>query len=110
MIETSKDILWLTIALCVLLVTVFFVWIMYYLAMILKDVRNVVSEVKNKIESFGEILNTIKNKVATSATVLTTLGKGVADLIGLFKERREAKWQAEEEVEFQQEKKKKSKK
>jgi len=108
MIENSKDILFLVIAFCVLLATLFFVWIMYYLAMILKDVRNVVSEVKGKIESFGEILNTIKEKVATSATVLTALGKGLADLIGMFRERRTAKWE-EEPIEVK-EKKKKSRK
>lgn len=96
MIETSKDILYLVIAFCVLLITVFFVWIMYYLAMILKQARDIVSEVKAKIESLGDILNSIKEKIATSATVLTALGKGVADLIGIFKDRREAKLEKEE--------------
>jgi len=105
MFDTSKDILYLVISLCVLLVTVFFVWIMYYLAMILKDVRNMITDVKNKIESFGEILDTIKDKAVSSATVLTTLGKGLADLIGMFRDRRAAKWD-EEPIEVKEKKKK----
>lgn len=109
MIETSKDVLYLTIALAVLIVTVFLVWIMYYLAMILKQSKEIVSEVRKKVEAFGEILNNIKEKVATSATVLTALGKGVADLIGLFKEKKESK-RAREEKSAPEEKAKKKKK
>jgi len=109
MLETSKDVLYLAIALAVIIVAIFLVWIMYYLAMILKQSKEIVSEVRKKVEAIGDILNTIKEKVATSATVLTALGKGVADLIGMFKEKRESKL-AREEKSVPEEKAKKKKK
>lgn len=96
MIENSKEILYLVIAFAVLIITFFFIWIMYYIAMILKQAREMVTEARKKVEAFGDILNSIKEKMANSATILTTLAKGVKELIGIFKERGAAKEEKEE--------------
>lgn len=91
MLENSKEILYLVIAFTVLMITFFFIWLMYYLVMILKDVREMVGEAKRKVEALGDILSSIKEKVTNSASILTALARGVTELLGVFKERREAK-------------------
>lgn len=97
MIETSKDILYLVIAFSVLLVTIFLIWIMYYLAMILKQGKEMVNSVRKKIDAIDEILHTIKEKVTSSAAILTALARGITDLIGFFKNRKEAREEKQEE-------------
>jgi hypothetical protein len=113
MLETSKDVLFLVIALCVFIVTVFFVWIMYYIAQILKSSKEMVEEIRNKIEEFGNLLTTLKDKVTHSTTILTTVAKGVTDLLGMFKDRkfgRRDKYEEEYEDEEKPEKSKRRKK
>lgn len=109
MIETSKDVLFLVIALCVFIVTVFFVWIMYYIAQILKSSKEMVEEVKNKVEEFGNLLTTLREKVTHSTTMLSTVAKGVTDLLSMFKEKRSRRKDEYEEEYEEEEAVKKSK-
>ncbi|MFA6525013.1 MAG: hypothetical protein WCT33_01935 [Patescibacteria group bacterium] len=98
MFDTSKDILFLVIALCVFVVTVFSVWILYYIAQILKSSKEMVEEIKNKVEEFGNILNLLKDKITHSTTMLTTVVKGVTDLLNMFKGRSFRKKDNDEEA------------
>ncbi|MBU0612685.1 hypothetical protein KKB10_01590 [Patescibacteria group bacterium] len=109
MVETSKDVLFLVIALCVFIVTVFFVWIMYYIAQILKSSKEMVEEVKNKVEEFGNLLTTLREKVTHSTTMLSTVAKGVTDLLSMFKEKRSRRKDEYEEEYEEEEAVKKSK-
>ncbi|MFA6271693.1 MAG: hypothetical protein WC693_01110 [Patescibacteria group bacterium] len=102
MFDTSKDILFLVIALCVFVVTVFSVWILYYIAQILKSSKEMVVEIKNKVEEFGNVLNLLKDKITHSTTMLTTVVKGVTDLLNMFKGRGFRKKDSEED-EFEEE-------
>ncbi|MBU2228908.1 hypothetical protein KJ810_00710 [Patescibacteria group bacterium] len=109
MVETSKDVLFLVIALCVFIVTVFFVWIMYYIAQILKSSKEMVEEVKNKVEEFGNLLTTLREKVTHSTTMLSSVAKGVTDLLSMFKEKRSRRKDEYEEEYEEEEAVKKSK-
>ena len=102
MFETSKDVLFLVIALCVFIVTIFSVWILYYIAQILKSSKEMVEEVKSKVEEFGNVLNLIREKITHSTTMLTTVVKGVTDLLNMFKGRKSRK-DDEYEDEFEEE-------
>jgi hypothetical protein len=109
MLETSKDVLFLVIALCVFVVTIFSVWILYYIAQILKSSKLMVEEIKNKVEEFGNLLTTIREKITHSTTMLTTVAKGVTDLLSMFKDRKSKKQdEYEEEEEYEDENKEKS--
>ena len=112
MLETSKDILNLVIALCIFFVTVFLVWSLYYLAQILKSSKEMVEEIRNKVEEFGDILTTLKDKITHSTTILTTVAKGVTDLLSMYKNKKSKNDDYEEEYEDEevQEKPKRRKK
>ncbi|MEA3272364.1 MAG: hypothetical protein U9P90_01700 [Patescibacteria group bacterium] len=57
MFETSKDLLYIVIAVCVGLFTIFSCWIMFYAIMILRNVFKVVHDIKEKIEKFEKALD-----------------------------------------------------
>ncbi len=89
MLETSKDLLNLVIAFCVLLFTVFLVWIMYYLVIILKNAQQLVAGIKKKFDILDEILKTVKEKIENTSSYLALLAEGLKQLLHFFKERKE---------------------
>lgn len=109
MLETSKDLLFIVISFCVLVFTGFLVWILYYLAMILKQTNEVVADARRKLEAIDEILYAIKEKVALSAATISAVARGVTQILNYFKGKHHN--QEEEVIETQPTwKKRKSKK
>lgn len=96
MLETSKDLLFIVISFCVFVFTGFLVWVLYYLAMILKQTNEVVADVRRKLEAIDEILYTIKERVAQSAATISTVAKGVTQILNYFQGKHHR--QEEEEV------------
>lgn len=89
MLETSKDVLFLVIALGVLLFTIFICWVLFYLAMILKQTNQIITDFRKKVEDIDQLLATIKEKVIASTTSITVIAKGVAKLIEHFTTKKE---------------------
>ncbi len=88
MLETSKDLLYVVIAFCILWITVFICWLLYYFISIIGNVRGIVKSVKEKIDKVDELLNLVKEKVEHSATYLALMVEGVGKLIDYLKERK----------------------
>lgn len=100
MFETSKDLLNIIIALCILTFTFFVSWALYYIVMMLKKTHLVISEVssfitslKEKLEKVEQLLATIEDKIKNSASYLPLVLKGVSELISYFKNKKEKKSQ-----------------
>lgn len=89
MFDTSKDILYLVIAFCVLWFTVFICWLLYYFISIVGGVRKIIKSVQEKIEKVDEVINLVKDKVEHSATYLGLIVEGVSKLVQYFKDKRE---------------------
>ncbi len=88
MLETSKDLLYIVIAFCILWVTVFICWLLYYFISIIAGVRSVVKSAHEKLEKVDELINLIKDKVEHSATYLGVIVEGVGKIIDFLKERK----------------------
>ncbi|MDP2631503.1 MAG: hypothetical protein Q8P30_01900 [Candidatus Uhrbacteria bacterium] len=58
----ATDILYIVLAFCALWVTAFICWFIYQIAVVLKNVNDVLSEVKFQIERVEQALNGIKSK------------------------------------------------
>lgn len=56
MFNTSQDILYLIIAICAGLLTIFVCWIMFYVIMIVRRVYRVTNEIKEKVERFEQAI------------------------------------------------------
>lgn len=90
-IQTTKDILFLVIAFCALLFTIFLVWLIYYFIAIIRDVRKVTHSVEEKVEKVGRIIDLAKEKLDSSAMQFALLVSAVKEIAKLVIEKRAAK-------------------
>jgi uncharacterized membrane protein len=84
MLENSKDLLNIVIAFCVLWLTIFICWVIYYFAMILKRVYQVTETFNKTMEAMKEFFEKSKEKLAGFGTTLTAvvdLGKKMVDYV-----------------------------
>lgn len=98
MLETSKDVLYLTLALAIAVLTFFIVWAIYYLVMILKKFSELVKEfesmiasAKEKLERLESLCNTIEERIKHSASYLPLLFKGITELVDYLKNKKTKK-------------------
>ena len=85
LIETSKDLLFVVIAFCILWVTIFICWILYYMIMTTKRINDTVRAAKDKIDKVGEIIDIVKKKVQEGASYMGAVVEGVIKLAEHFK-------------------------
>jgi hypothetical protein len=65
-LESSKDILFLVLAFCILWFTAFVCWALYYVITILRDASNAVSDIRDRIAAIDEAVRTVREKVESS--------------------------------------------
>lgn len=73
MLTTSKDILWLSLSLVILLIGITSAWGIFYLVMILRDTKAITKSLKKKMNLIDQILEIVKKKVETTASYLPPL-------------------------------------
>ena len=76
MLETSKDLLNLIIAFCILWFTIFLCWMLYYFASILKKVNEVMGKMTGTLDAVTMIFTKAKEK-------LDSFGSSLAVVLGL---------------------------
>lgn len=86
-LESSKDLLYVVIAFCVLWLTIFIAWVIYYLAMIMRQVYQVIKEMRERINKVDEIIKALKEKIEHSASYLVLISDGVKKLVEVVKDR-----------------------
>lgn len=97
LINDSRDLLNIIIALSVLLFTVFSCWAIYYLARILQQMFKVIKETRDRLNKFDELVKMIKDKIDRSTAYLPLIGEGVKKLVELMKNRSEKKKRSKKE-------------
>ena len=90
-INDSKDLLYVVISLCVLLLTFFSCWAIYYMARILGQMFKMIKEVSDLFKKIDELMKVLKEKIDHSASYLYLIGEGVKKLVELMKDRGEKK-------------------
>ena len=98
MFETSKDILYLALALSAVIFTFFVCWALYYIVMMLKkthavinEVTGLISSIKEKLERLEGLFNSLEEKIKNSANYLPLVFKGVTELVTYLKGKKENK-------------------
>ena len=89
MFETSRDLLNIVIAFCILWLSIFIAWFIYYLAMITRQAFHIVKEMRDRMHKVDEIIKSIKEKIEHSTSYLALIGEGVKKLVEVIKERTE---------------------
>lgn len=94
MLESSKDILNLTIAFCVVWFTVFLIWMMYYIISMLKKANDSMKLVNVIINSINVIIEHTKGKIKNSVASFEFIGmlvKKIVDTIDSKKQKKNTK-------------------
>ena len=91
-IETSKDVLYLVISLCVLWATVFLCWMFYYVIRILKNANQIVEEFRMRLQGLTEAINYIRGKVEHMSGLMALAGSGVTGLVKKVVSRKAGEW------------------
>jgi len=81
MFETSKDILYLVIAFCILWITVFLCWVFYYIVKILKNANQIAEEFRSRLQLLTEAISYVRGKVENIHTLLNLASGGVAGMV-----------------------------
>lgn len=84
----SRDILFLTLAVAILVATGFWVWLLYYLIQIIRSVHGMVDDFRDRLRTIDEILQTIKDKLTSTHVQLTFLVEGLKKLLTFINNRR----------------------
>ncbi len=91
LIETTKDILYIVISFVVLLLTIFICWAIYYVAMILREFKKIVMDMRKKIELVEAVLTTFKEKIEHTSSYMKLLVESAGNIVEFLKDRKEEK-------------------
>ncbi|MFH1233334.1 MAG: hypothetical protein V1649_01630 [Patescibacteria group bacterium] len=89
LLNNSKDLLNIVLAFCALWLTIFIAWFIYYLAMIMRQLFQVVKETRQKINKINDVIKAFKEKIDHSASYLMLISEGVKKLVEVIKDRTE---------------------
>lgn len=89
MFESTKDILYIVIAFCVLWITIFLCWVIYYVAMILRQTYGLMNDVKDTMKGIDDTIKGVREKLEHSSTYLALIADGAKHLISYLGERKE---------------------
>ena len=87
MFQTSQDILWIVIAFCILWLTIFLSWAIYYMAMILREFKKIIGDIRKKIELVESLIVALKEKLEHTSSHMKLLVDTVANVAEYIKER-----------------------
>ena len=85
LIQNSKDLLYVVIAFCILWLTFFSAWLIYYFIMIMREVYQAVKGIKEKINKVDNAIREFKTKVEHSASYLSLISEGVKKITEVVK-------------------------
>ncbi|KKU48419.1 hypothetical protein A3H10_03295 [Candidatus Uhrbacteria bacterium RIFCSPLOWO2_12_FULL_46_10] len=88
MLYTSKDLLYIVLAFCILWLTIFFSWILYYIAMILRDTYRIFGDMKQRIEAVDKFIHVLTEKLEHTSSYLALLVDGFGRLVTFLQEKK----------------------
>ena len=83
MISESIDILWLTIAACIALFTLFSCWGIFYIGQIIRRSSKMFKGVEQMIDNINEVIKTTKEKIEHSAAYISVLAEGIKKIMDI---------------------------
>jgi len=87
MLTSSKDLLFIVIAFCILWLTIFFSFLLYYFIVILKRGKEVTDSIKEKIEKAAEVIDIFKKKIEPTATCISTIIEGIKQITNFIQKK-----------------------
>jgi hypothetical protein len=91
MLQTSKDVLFIVLACAIGLFTIFICWAIFYMAMILREFKKIVGDVRKKIELVESLITTLKEKIEHTSSYMKLLVESAGSIVEFLKNRKEEK-------------------
>lgn len=86
MLESSKDLLYIALALSVVVFTGFVSWAVYYLAQILRQGFRMIKDMRDRLHKIDELVTSLKTKIEHSTSYLLLIGEGMKKLVEVIKD------------------------
>ena len=91
MFQTSLDILWLTIAAGIALLTVFFCWGIFYVVQIIRRSAKMFKGAEQMIENINEVIKATKEKIEHGAAYVSVIADGIKKVMDITQESKKVK-------------------
>ncbi len=103
-VQSSQDILYIVLALCVLWFTVFLCWLLYQAARVLRNANRIIESLARKLELISDAVEFIKQRVdglSSHMGVVRSLATGFMEkyVVGKLTKKFSEKMEEEEKVE-----------
>ena len=89
MLNTSLDLLYIIIAFCILWLTIFICWWLFYVIMIIRRVYQIVKSIKEKLKLIDEMTHTAKDKLNNAAVYIDLAAEGIGKIVGMIKNKKQ---------------------
>lgn len=90
MLETSKDLLYVSISFAVIWITIFISWALYYMIMMLRNASKMTASIREKLELVDRILKLIKDKLEKGSNHMAILSDSAIKLVGFLMEKQKS--------------------
>jgi hypothetical protein len=80
-IETSKDLLFIVLAFCILWLSIFLSWLLYYLIAIVRDAESLVRQVRHAVDKIDELAHAAHEKMERSAASFTLIAQALKEVV-----------------------------
>lgn len=84
----TRDILFISLSVAVLVAAGFWVWLLWYIIKIFRSLEGLIEDFRERLSTIDEILRTIKDKLTSTHAQLTFLADGVKQLISFISSKR----------------------
>lgn len=84
MFDTSQDILYITVSVCIGVFTIFLIWIMYYVAQISRQSNEMITDFRQKMEELDATMAALKEKVNDSVDSLSAVSSQVGTILEMI--------------------------
>jgi hypothetical protein len=88
-LETSKDILFIVLAFCILWFTAFLCWALYYVITMLRDASRTVGEIRDRVHAIDDAIRGVRERFESSFGSFGALATGLKLAMSYFEKRKE---------------------
>ena len=87
LVETSKDIFWLVLAFCILWLTLFFSWLLYYFIKMFRQMSSITDKIEETVSLIHNMVKNVRDRSEQLAGYVAAVVKSSSELKKIFDRR-----------------------